>query len=180
MVYYSYMSLFYVTGVPGSGKSTVQKELHKLGFEAYDIDNPRFGCPVNKSTGESTTVPTIDLRTPEWFNNHEWRVSRKSIQELKNEATHNNIYLCGTATKEGLVLDLFDKVIYLNIDEQTLKQRLSSRTNNDFGKTEHELNLILERYKIAQQKLNSLDAIIIDSTQPIKNVVNNIIKATDL
>ena len=40
------MSLFYITGTPGTGKTTIQKELIKRGYEALDIDQRRFGGPV--------------------------------------------------------------------------------------------------------------------------------------
>jgi len=170
------MSLFYVTGVPGTGKSTIQKELQKRGYEAYDVDEPAFGGPVNKATGKPTTVPPIEERRPEWFDEHEWRISRQAIEDLKTRSEGKTIYLCGTATTENLVWDLFDMVLYLNIDEETLRSRIAARTDNDFGKTEHELRLILERYKAAQQNIGKLNVTLIDATKPVRQVVEEVIK----
>lgn len=172
------MSLIYVTGVPGTGKSTIQKELERRGYEAYDIDQSRFGGPTNLVTGEPVPMPPIEERGAEWFARHEWRVSRTAIEELKEQSEGRLVYLCGTATTEHLVWDLFDKVLYLQIDETTLRSRLAGRGGNDFGKTEHELLLILERYREAQAGLKDLDAIMIDATGELDTVVSSILVKT--
>lgn len=172
------MSLIYITGVPGAGKTTVQKELESRGYEAYDIDQPRFGGPVNLATGESVTVPPIEERSAEWFDQHEWRVSRVAIEKLKQESEGKTVYLCGTATTDHLVWDLFDKVLYLQLDEATLRSRLASREGNDFGKTENELQLILTRYSDAQKNLENLDVTLIDASTQIGKTLEEIIFAT--
>lgn len=169
------MSLIYVTGAPGTGKSTIQRELTRRGYEAYDVDDPQFGGPVNKATGESTTVPPIGQRSEKWFEEHEWRLSRPAIVDLKARSEGKIAYLCGTATTENLVWDVFDKVLYLNVDEETLRSRISSREDNDFGKTEHELELILDRHRSAQENLSNLDVTIIDATKPVNEVVDDIV-----
>lgn len=172
------MSLIYITGVPGTGKTTIQKELERQGYEAYDIDQPRFGGPVNLATGESTVVPPIEERSSEWFDHHEWRVSRVAIGKLKEQSEGKTVYLCGTATTDHLVWDLFDRVLYLEIDELTLRSRLAGREGNDFGKTEDELQIILERYREAQAKLESSGAVLIDATQDLGGTVEAIIAET--
>ena len=172
------MSLIYITGPPGVGKTTIQKELESRGYEAYDIDQPRFGGPVNLNTGESTTVPPIDKRTPEWFEEHEWRVLRSAIEALKQEAIDRMIYLCGTATTENLVWDLFDKILYLQVDEATLRSRLADREGNDFGKTEAELHLILERYRTGQQRLRRPNVVSVDAASSLAATIQAIEQAS--
>lgn len=169
------MSLIYITGTPGAGKTTIYKELLKLGCVAYDIDSPRFGGPVNLATRQSVVMPLAKERSPEWFDEHEWRVSRAAVQELVKEAKDKVVYLCGTTTTESLVWDLFDKILYLNVGEDSLRYRIAHRVGNDFGQTEDELQIILERYKVAQSKLNTLDVTIIDTEISIEDTVNNIL-----
>lgn len=170
------MSLFYITGTPGTGKTTIQKELVSRGYEALDLDQHRFGGPVNLESGERTTVPSIEDRSPDWFERHEWRVSQSGVEELKQEATDINIYLCGVTETEHLVWDLFDRIFYLNVDEQTLIDRILSRNDNDFGKGEGELEIILERYRAAQEKLATLDVVVIDANDSINKAVDSIIR----
>lgn len=169
------MSLFYITGTPGTGKTTIQKELLNRGYEALDIDQRRFGGPVNLKTGERTRVPPIEDRSPDWFEQHEWRVSRSGVEELKAEAKDKDIYLCGATTTEHLVWDLFDKVFYLNVDEETLRNRVLNREDNDFGKGEGELEIILDRYRASQEKLATLGATVIDATGSIDEAVDLVI-----
>lgn len=168
------MSLIYITGVPGVGKSTIQRELERQGYEAYDIDQPRFGGPTNLVTGEPTSIPPLEERNGEWFKQHEWRVSRTAVEELKKQAEGRVVYLCGTATTEHLIWDLFDKVLYLQVDEATLRARLANREGNDFGKSEEEVSMILERFREAQEKLQSLDVTMIDATKSLGETVEQI------
>ena len=170
------MSLIYVTGIPGVGKSTIQRELQRLGYEAYDIDQPRFGGPTNLITGEPVQLPPIDMRSKEWFDQHEWRVSRDAVQSLKNESINKTIYLCGTTTTEHLIWDLFDKVLYLHADEETLKHRLANRKDNDFGKSKDEMEIILARFHEAEDALKHLDATIIDARGTLQETVAHITK----
>lgn len=178
--YAKLMSLFYVTGAPGTGKTTIQKELLKRGYEALDIDQRRFGGPVNLKTGERTRVPPIEERSPDWFNHHEWRVSRSGVEELKAEAKDKDIYLCGVTTSEHLVWDLFDKIFYLNVDEQTLRDRILNREDNDFGKGAGELEIILDRYRSSQEQLATLGATVIDANGSVDEVVDSIIRQSRL
>lgn len=170
------MSLFYITGTPGTGKTTIQKELLNRGYEALDIDQRRFGGPVNLKTGERTTVPPIEGRSPDWFEQHEWRVLRSGVEELKAETKDKDIYLCGVTTTEHLVWDLFDKIFYLNVDEQTLRDRVLNRKDNDYGQGEGELENILKRYRAAQDKLPTLDVTVIDATGSVNEAVDSIIR----
>jgi dephospho-CoA kinase len=172
------MSLFYVTGTPGSGKTTIQEELVNRGYEAYDIDQPRFGGPVNLKTGERTTVPPIEDRSPDWFKEHEWRVSRSGVEQLKAEAKDKVIFLCGTTTTEHLVWDLFDKILFLNVDEPTLRHRILNRKDNDYGQGEGELEIIMNRYRTAQEKLPTLKVTLIDATGSIDETTEAVIKAS--
>lgn len=173
------MALYYVTGVPGAGKSTIQHELSRRGYTAFDLDDRRFGGPCNKETGEAATMPPIDQRTPEWFDAHEWRISRSAIETLRQDSINKVVYLCGIATTDNLVWDLFDKIIYLKIDESTLRGRIATRDDNDFGKTEHELERILVRYHEAEATIEGRGAIAIDANGSLDDVITKIIAKTE-
>jgi dephospho-CoA kinase len=168
------MALFYVTGTPGTGKSTIQKALTRMGYEAHDLDESRFGGPYNKATDRLAIMPPVDERTPQWFDAHEWRVSRSAVEALKENSKDKTVFICGTATTENLIWDLFDKIFYLNINEATLRSRIANRQDNDFGKTEHELERILERYHEAQKKLKDLNVIEIDANGSVDSVTSAI------
>ena len=169
------MALYYVTGTPGVGKSTIQSELSKRRYEAYDLDAPEFGGPFNKATNLPAVMPPINERTAEWFEAHEWRVSRTAVEKLKHNAQSKKVYLCGTATTESNIIDLFDAVIYLDVNEKTLKDRIANREGNDFGKTTHELERIMVRYHEAQSTLSDKNYVLIDANGTLEDTLAQIL-----
>lgn len=83
------MALIYITGAPGSGKTTLQRILSERGYEAHDLDD--YGGPYNKNTDKSVVMPTAEDRSPEWFEAHEWQKNQVTnlltIELLKNLKT---------------------------------------------------------------------------------------------
>jgi gluconate kinase len=169
------MSLNYVTGAPGSGKTTLQEELSARGYDARDIDNSDLGGPHNKSTGMLVTIPPADQRSPEWFEAHKWRIYPDAFEGLKSEAAHADIIICGVAASDDEILHVFDKIMYLDIDDAALSHRLQIREGNDYGKNEFELLEILDRKHRLDQKYSSLDVVHLDATRPVKEVVDDVI-----
>lgn len=169
------MSLIYVTGAPGAEKTTLQKEFDRRGYETRDIDNSNLGGPHDKSTGDRVTIPPVDQRTPEWFEAHEWRVYPHAFDELKSETRDRDIILFGVAASDGEILHVFDKIMYLSIDDETLTGRIASREGNDFGKNDFELKDILNRKHGLDDKYLSLDVTHIDASKSLSEVSEEII-----
>ena len=170
------MSLVYVTGVSGAGKSSVCEELRRRGYEAHDTDRDGNAAWVNRETGEVTAIGAgANERPPRWLAQHEWRVVPARVEELVARATERLAFLCGATANEQEVWHLFSAVIYLAIDEATLRLRLGTRTSNDFGKSPHELAAILEWHKVGVDRYRSFGAVIVDATQPLRNVVDDVI-----
>ena len=168
------MSLYYVKGTPGSGKSTIRKELAQRGFEAHDADDDDMGGPYNNATNQRVTYPDWPPK-PEWFAEHSYRLIPEAVQALHDKAKDKLIFLCGTASNEDDVWHLFDSVLFLDIDEATLKERIASRTDNDYGQTPHELELIMEKYRADKLKRDLPGVIIIDASLPVSGVVQAIL-----
>lgn len=172
------MPLIYITGIPGSGKSTVRNELLSLGYEVYGGAEDNLATFYNVNTGERVDgwVPS-NKRTEEWNSQHTWKIPRETIQELKDTSKGKTIFLCAvTKNDKSELWDLFDLVIALTINEETLRSRLLTRTNNDVGKTEHELQVLVERQNGIAEGYENLGATLVDATQSIENVVSEVLK----
>jgi dephospho-CoA kinase len=171
------MSLIYITGMPGSGKSTIRQALQRKGFVAYGGAEDGLAAFFDNKTGERTDWVASSDRTPEWSRRHTWKIPRRTIEEIKQNNEGKPTFICAvTRNDKDELWDLFDKVIALTIDEDTLKHRLANRTNNDVGKSKHELEVLIERQKTAKAEYKKLGAHLVDATQPIDQVVKEIIK----
>jgi shikimate kinase len=107
-------------------------------------------------------------------------MSRRKVESLALKAKNKTIFLCGLASNAGEMLDLFGKVIFLEVDKATLRNRLMNRTNNDFGKTSDEIDVILGWHVSIEQEYRSYGAIIIDATRPLSVVVDDIEKQSSI
>lgn len=153
----------------------MQKEFASRGYETHDLDDRSLGGPHNKSTNELVVIPPTDQRTPEWFDEHEWRIYPDAIKGLKAQATDRDIYICGVAASDDEILPLFDNIFYLDIDDSTLKDRLGGRSDNDYGQNDFEVSEIIERKHGLDAKYSSNNALHINATQSLDRVADDIL-----
>lgn len=172
------MSLYFITGVTGAGKSTIRDTLRAKGYEAHDVDEDDLAAFYNKQTGQQEDRPQAhEERTAEWYAQHGWNMSRPAIEKLATQARGKPVFLCGVASNNMAVWDLFARVFCLRIDQQTLTQRLATRTNNDFGKAPDELRNILSWHQWFEQQNAQKGATMLDATQPLETIVAEILAA---
>jgi shikimate kinase len=173
------VSLVLVTGISGSGKSTVCVELQARGYEAHDMDLEGNAAWIHRETGRAWPPhQRPDTGAPDWFERYEWRVVPEKVEGLAARARDRTIFLAGMATNGHEVWHLFSRVIYLAIDEPTLRRRVASRTTNDFGKTPSELAAILEWHEFAERQHRQAGATMIDATLPPDRVVDAVLEAS--
>lgn len=174
------MPLVYITGNSGAGKSAVRKELQLRGYEAHDTDENDISAWQNKRTGNIVERPLNEEdRTNAWYAEHDWNMSRSKINDLAKLADDKPVFLCGSTSNADDMLEFFDKVYYLSVDRDTLKKRLTSRTSNDFGKAPDELKNILGWHMSLEERYKNYGAQLVDATQPIKSVVDEILSTLD-
>jgi len=175
------MPLIYITGPTASGKSTIRAYLREKGYEAYDTDEDGISRHYNRHTGEPAKYPKeAKDQTPEWHANHAFNMAPEKIKELANKAKDKTIFLCGVAENDIELTQYFDKIICLVIGVVTMKRRIATRTTNNFGKAPGELETILGFYQAVLDKYASVGAIMIDTSQPIEGVVDEILSLRDI
>jgi shikimate kinase len=176
------MPLVYITGAPGAGKSTIQQELSRRGYETYDLDDQLFGGAHNKTSGELVVVPPAEHRSPGWFDAHEWRVYPKAIESLKMkaQATCTVIFVCGVVASDSEILHLFDKVLYLALRDGALRNRIAARIagDNTYGKNDFELQEIIARKHTLDKRYASSAAISIEAEGSLSAVVGDLLHIT--
>ena len=117
------MPAYLVTGNPGSGKTTVALELAGRGFTAVDADEiAGWEDAEGRPTGQPGQV------TDEWLRQHRWVWRRSRLQDAIGVRVRAGrpVLLCGIAVNQHEMLDCFDLVFLLSLDDATQLDRLDT------------------------------------------------------
>jgi hypothetical protein len=112
-----------------------------------------------------------------WLERFGWRINRAEVQALAARTRDKTAFLCGSAENEADVRDLFDLVVCLVLDSETLRDRLLTRTTNEFGKHPEELAVALACNDDEESAYRRLGATIIDGARPLAEVADAILTA---
>jgi len=171
------MKIYYITGISGAGKSKVRKELSKRGYLAYDGDENGLTGWQEKDTGNFVkSSERVQGPNGSLIELYDWHMSKSRLEELAGEADEETMFICGTASNRYELWGMFDKVFCLSIDKETLIYRLATRTSNDFGKDPKDLEDVIGWHKPSEQTDVDAGAILIDATQPVEDVTDEIMK----
>ena len=176
------MPLIYVTGISASGKSAVLVELRARGFTAYGVDEDGYGKWLDDS-GKDDVLPAdgeaLDMHR--WMRDHDWVLDVAKIAMLKerSDRTNETVFLCGVAAGDGDAWGFFDVVCALVVDEETIKRRIDRRADA-FGKRPDELTQILEWNAGYENTYRRFGATIIDGTQAVPRVVDDVLSAASI
>lgn len=175
------MPLFYITGVSGTGKSSVLNELRTRGFEALGVDEDVYARWVHRESGNVIPFPgEDDVDMHEWYRMNMWVLDAGMVAGLRKSADMENrdVFLCGGTAGEEAAWKSFTHVFALSIDEETLRRRIAQRSNNQFGKTPEELQEILDWHKASEVAYRDRGATLVDATRPLDVVVRDILHRT--
>lgn len=173
------MGLIYVTGLSGSGKSAVMRELKARGYETHGVDEEGYADWIDRKTGQTIAFPedeaSVDIH--DWYQDHDWVLSKARIEGLhrKAEASKEPVFLAGVAGGDNLVWHLFQAVLVLAVDEHTMKKRITSRKDNQFGKHPDEMAELLKWLDGYEDRYRSCGATIIDATRSLSEVVDDVV-----
>jgi dephospho-CoA kinase len=143
-----------VTGMSGTGKSSVLSRLAERGFETVDTD---YGGWSRWSDADGGYV---------------WNEAR--MAKLLADERSTALFVSGTVSNQGRFFPQFDAVVLLSAPVEVLLERLTTRTTNDYGKSSDERRLILHQADEIEPLLRAACTHEIDATQPIEAVVEQL------
>lgn len=169
---------FLVTGVSGSGKTTICEQLIADGYEAYNIEDiDGMFKMYHKDTGK--IFKGYDNADPEQIKNARWICDTNKLKKLlKNQKTDSAFY-CGIASNMEELIPLFDKLILLKTSQDILYKRLLTREGTeDMGATEESRQAVLGWKDWWENEMLKKKALMVNADGTLENIVQRIIKLT--
>lgn len=167
-----------ITGIAGSGKSTVSKALNDLGYESHDIENIEGMFNMyRKDTGE--IYEDYDNADPEKIKNAEWLCDVTELKKLFDSQKSEIAFYCGIASNMKDIVPLFEKVILLQTSSDVLHKRLSFREGTeDIGNNEKGRQVILGWKDWWEGEMIKAGAIAVDANGEAREVTEKIKEVT--
>jgi dephospho-CoA kinase len=151
------MTKVLITGMSGTGKSTILEMLGARGHRTVDTDTDRWSHWVTLPDG-----------SPDWI----WR--EQAIADLLAGHHTGNLFVAGCKSNQGKFYPQFDQIVLLSAPADVLLARIAARTNNPFGKRPEERATILEYLAVVEPQLRATATIEIDTSAPIDKVVEQV------
>ncbi|MBP2617981.1 AAA family ATPase [Chryseobacterium jejuense] len=129
------MKSIYITGMSGTGKSSVIQNLQKKGYTTIDTD---YGDWKELSLSDGTS---------------EWILKENKLKQLFMRPLTSPIFISGCCANQTNIYSLFDYIVLLSASVETILKRVADRTSNPYGTTLQERNEIIWNFENIQPLL---------------------------
>jgi dephospho-CoA kinase len=155
------MTKVLITGMSGTGKSTVLVELSRRGYRVLDTDDPGW---------------SVDVATPDGGIEHRW--VEGAVAGLL--ATDGTLFVSGAASNQVDFYDRFDVVILLSAPLEVILHRIATRETNPFGTTDEERDRIIQDHTRIEPLLRGSSDREIDTRASVEAIADEIVTASRL
>jgi broad-specificity NMP kinase len=152
------MSIIFLTGLSGTGKTSTIKNLKQKGFMAYDLD-------------DGYTILNED---------HEMVIDEAKLHFMISKSEGEDVFLSACYSNQGKFYQDFKHVVLLKASLSEMKKRILSRTENHYGKSDEEWVKIETEYHEVLPLLHHGATHIIDTNEiSIENIALECINLLD-
>ena len=146
-----------LTGMSGTGKSSVVRALTARGYKAVDTD-------------DGWCEPLPDGR-------QRWREG--AIGELLDTEDADVLFVAGCEENQVRFHPRFDHIVLLSAPPEILLERLATRDDNPYGKAPEELRRVLGDLRAIEPRLRRVADHEVSTTMPVEDVVAAILGLVD-
>ncbi|MDQ3700318.1 MAG: AAA family ATPase [Chloroflexota bacterium] len=155
-----------LTGMSGTGKSTLIRALAARGYKAIDTDTDEWSEWVTAPGDPDQPGAPAE---PDWI----WHEAR--IQRLLSTEDADVLFVSGCKSNQGKFYPQFDHVVLLSAPTRLLMERLATRTTNPYGKHPDELAQILRHLHAVEPMLRRSASMEVDTSVPVDQVLETIL-----
>lgn len=155
-----------ITGMSGTGKSTVIRELAARGYRAYDLDTPEWS--------EWVAADPSDKLTPAEGQDWVWREDR--VRALLSAPGEGTLFVSGCAENMSRLFPLIDTVILLSAPIDTIMERLAARSPGNYGHGADERRKVADLVSTIEPLLRETADHEIDTRRPLTVAVDEILR----
>lgn len=150
------MTIVFITGLSGVGKSSALRQLKKQGYHTVDTDDG-YLQKINK-TGEFV-----------------W--DEEKMLNLIDSNKDAHLFIAGCYSNQGKFYKYFDHIVLLKTELKVMLDRINTRTSNQYGKSSKERSEVINSYENVLPLLKKGSDYIINTThQSIDEVCEQLIK----
>jgi dephospho-CoA kinase len=146
-----------VTGMSGTGKSSLVHHLRGRGIAAFDADDDGFSTARADGT---------------------WGWRTQAVRSLLDTYPENELVVFAGCSDEQAVIR-FDFKVLLTAPVEVMLARLRSRTTNPFGKTDAERERVLADTEWVLPLLRASADLVIDTLKPVNEVADVVLEAVE-
>jgi shikimate kinase len=164
-----------LTGMSGTGKSTLIRELVARGYKAVDLDADEWSEWVEvEFTGDPTSPESPVEPGRDWV----WREDR--LQDLLSTEHADVLFISGCAENMANFYAQFDHIVLLTVPAAVILERLASRTTNAYGKRPEEVARVLGLVQTIEPRLRRIAGHEVDTSVPLYQVVAKVLQLVDV
>jgi dephospho-CoA kinase len=146
------MAKVLVTGMSGTGKSSVLRVLGERGHRVVDTDTDEWS---------------------EWVDG-DWLWDEQAMAELLAAHERGHLFVAGCRTNQGRFYDRFDAVALLSAPAEVLLARIDARPDNPYGKSAEERELVLRHLAEVEPLLRATATVELDAVAPLEQVADEL------
>lgn len=151
------MTRVLITGMSGTGKSTLLDELSARGYPTVDTD---YGDYYELVDGEPL-----------------WRTDRiEALLRTTPAGSGQVLFVQGTTRNQGAFYHWFEHIVLLSAPAEVLIERLTTRTTNPYGKDPAELTETLRYVETVEPLLRASATLEVVTTIPVRQVADTVLE----
>ena len=146
------MAKILITGMAGAGKSSLLRALAARGHRVVETDTDEW---------------------EEWVDDG-WNWREDVITELLDGHEQGHLFIAGCHTNQGRFYDRLDAVVLLSAPAEILIARINARTDNPFGKSPEERELVLRHLAEVEPLLRATATEVLDARAPLETLADRL------